>query len=159
MNEQELRAKNQAAVEQYFQLHGADRLRLFTENGAKTIPFSPSHLKVFSWRGKDKLRANFEFNAKDLASWEFRDMEIIPALDPGFFLVKTIGEGTHARGTYYKNLYLFTFRVEDGLIKEVTEYMNPLNGMIADGFEIPAQYLWDGSKPPLDGLACVDYSE
>lgn len=159
MTEQELRAKNQKAVEQFFALDDTERLALFTEDGAKVIPFNPSYLKAFAWRGKEKLRANFEFNAGDLSSWKFYDMEIIPGLDPNFFLVKTIGEGYHTRGSFYKNVYLFTFRLRDGLIEEVAEYMNPLNGMIADGFEIPDQFLWDENRPPLDGLDCEDFSK
>ena len=159
MNETELRSANRTAVERYFQLHGVDRLQLFAEDGSKTIPFNPSHLKGFSWRGLDKLRENFEFNAKDLAEWRFYDMEIIPALDPGFFLVKTMGEGRHARGTSYKNFYLFTFLCREGKIVEVTEYMNPINGMVAGGFQIPPQYEWKANMPAFSGLECIDYSE
>ncbi|HHV12157.1 MAG TPA: hypothetical protein GXX75_17925 [Clostridiales bacterium] len=152
MTEQELREKNLDTVKQYFQLHGSDRLRLFTEDGAKTIPFNPSHLKVFSWRGKEQLTNNFEFNKQDLKSWEFKDMEFYPGLDPNLFLVRCIGEGFHTRGSYYKNFYLFTFRMKDGLIQEIVEYMNPINGMVADGFVIPGEYLWDDTKLPFSEL-------
>ena len=146
MTEQELRAKNKETVEKYFQLHGAARLELFAEDGAKIIPFNPTAHTAFEWRGKEHLKANFEFNAKDLSTWEFTGMEVHPFLDPNFFMVKASGHGVHADGSVYENSYLFTIRLRDGLITELCEYMNPVNGLTASGMEVPKDLLWSEEK-------------
>ena len=156
MDANELRALNKDAVAKYFELHGLQRLELFTDDGAKVIPFNPSYLKVFRWQGREQLRENFEYNSRDLSDWRFYDLEIIPGEDPNFFLVKVKGEGHHSNGDFYKNFYLFTFTCREGKLVEVTEYMNPVNGMVAAGFSIPSEYLWDRATMPFSAIEIDD---
>ena len=146
MTDEQLRAKNKETVEKYFQLHGAARLPLFADDGVKIIPFNPTPHTAFEWRGKEHLRANFVYNSKDLSTWEFTDMEFYPFLDPNFFMVKTSGHGVHSDGSAYENNYIFTIRLENGLIKELCEYMNPVNGLTASGMEVPKDLLWSEEK-------------
>ena len=153
MTEKELREKNRETVENYFKLHGAARLPLFAEDGVKVIPFNPTPHTVFEWRGKENLKTNCEFNSNDLSTWEFTDMEIFPFLDPNFFMVKTQGHGVHSDGSAYENSYIFTIRLENGLIKELCEYMNPVNGLTASGMEVPEDLLWDEEKMAAMGAS------
>lgn len=56
--------------------------------------------------------------------------------DPQFIFVKFRGEIEITAGGRYENDYLGTFRLENGKIKEYTEYFNPIVMAKAFGIEL-----------------------
>lgn len=136
-----LREKNLATVQRFFQLHGLERVEVFTEDGAKELGYGVDpEAPAPRWTGKEMLRENFGGNVSMFAGWTWENMAFYSTQDPNLFFVEADGHGKQAitgRETDYRNHYVFRFTMEDGLIKEMVEYNNPLQLMHAIGIKLP----------------------
>ena len=144
------RARNRATVEKYMAAAGSERSErylLFAEDciaGLRTT----EHGKPVFGRGREQVRGADAWNARYSPDWKFTDIKIYETQDPNFFFVDSGGEGhiefpAYPR-TFYRNHYIHTFRLDDGLITEYWEYMNPCVEMHALGIDVPTI-----DKPPF----------
>ncbi len=136
-----LREKNLATVKRFFTLHGLERVDVFTEDGAKELGYTyDPEAPAPRWNGKEMLRENFGANVSLFAGWTWKNMEFYSTQDPDRFFVEADGFGTQSvngKQSEYHNHYIFRFTMENGLIKEMVEYNNPLMLMHAIGAPIP----------------------
>lgn len=139
---QELRAKNKETVERFFKTHGAARAELFTEDGAKEIPFPATYGKPWRWEGKAEVLKNFTSNISLFTNWTWSDMVVDETGDPNKFWVEAIGTGEQSvsdlgKPATYQNHYIFCFKMRDGLIAEMREFHNPLALLHSMGAAMP----------------------
>lgn len=141
MDEQALREKNFETVKRFFQLHGLERLEVFTEDGAKELGFGMDpESPAPRWNGKKMLQENFGGNISLFAGWTWENMSFYSTQNPNRFFVEADGHGKQAvtgHETDYRNHYIFRFTMADGLIREMIEYNNPIQLMYAMGVKLP----------------------
>ena len=89
------------------------------------------------WRGKEKACAKFEQSWRDIETTMFSDVDIWPTNDPTVVFVEARGSMTMSNGRSYNNLYVLRFDLEDGKIRKLTEYRNPVTAAIAFGRPLP----------------------
>jgi hypothetical protein len=142
-NDVELRRRHRAVVEDYLSRVGETRLTrylLFTEDGSAGLYTADTKEPVVS-RGHDKLKAHGEWSLRMFPDWVWYNVEIFETQDPNRIWAECDGKGkilypNYPPG-YYENHFLHSFQLEDGLIVEQREFMNPFNQMRALGIEIP----------------------
>jgi len=138
-----LREQNRRVVEDYMRRKGENRLTrylLFTKDGSAGLWTSDTGKPVES-QGHAKLKAHGEWSLKMFPDWEWKNVLIYDTQDPNQFWVECDGEGKicypdYPEG-YYENHFLHSFRMENGLIKQNREFMNPFQQLRALGIEVP----------------------
>lgn len=143
LNDNELRARNRATVEKYIYARDEERLHryeLFTEDGTGGL-FTTETGNPIQGKGHEGLRMADEFNYSYFNGWHYSDVTIYETQDPNKFWVECTGSGIIEFPAYepteYSNHYIHSFAMEDGLIKEYWEYMNPCAEMHALGIPVP----------------------
>jgi phenazine biosynthesis protein len=141
LEEKKARESNQITVEKFFQLHGPARAELFAEDGVKELPYAFSDGPDFRWEGKANVKANFEANVDFFPDWKWQNLKIYSTQDPNQFWAEADGSGMiniigHPKSPY-RNHYVFSFKMQDGLIKEFREFNNPLEIMKSLGVPLP----------------------
>lgn len=138
-----LRRRNRAVVADYMSRTGEGRLTrylLFAEDGRAGLWTGDSEEPIVS-RGREKLQAHGEWSLQCFPDWEWKNVEIYETQDPGRFWVECDGEGQILFPGYppghYKNHFIHSFLLEDGLIKLEREFMNPYQQMRALGMNVP----------------------
>jgi hypothetical protein len=142
-NDEELRRRHLAVVEDYLSRSGETRLTrylLFSEDGSAGLYTADTEQPVVS-RGHEKLKAHGEWSLKMFPDWVWYNIEIFATQDPNKFWVECDGKGkilypTYPPG-YYENHFLHSFLLENGKIVQQREFMNPFNQLRALGIEIP----------------------
>lgn len=140
----ELRRRNRATVESYLEeTKGRARLnrhRLFAENASAGLWTSDTGEPIMV-HGKDRLASHAEWSLTCFPDWHWFNIEVYETQDPGRFWVECDGEGLIRFPGYpeghYKNHFLHYFQLEDGLIVQNREFMNPFNQARALGLEVP----------------------
>lgn len=142
--DQELRRRHRAVVEDYMSRKGESRLQrylLFTEDGSGGLWTADTPEPIVS-RGRDKLKAHGEWSLKCFPDWVWTNVEIYETQDPNRFWVECDGEGKILFPGYppghYKNHFIHFFLLADGKIKQNREFMNPFQQLRALGIEVPA---------------------
>lgn len=125
-NDQEQRARNEAAVRGAFAAVGAGDATLqmthYTDDAVMEMPFTdpPAHVE-----GKAAIHDRLA-GAFTVFSMQLTIDEVIPCLDPDQLVVEFHSEGRVATtGKSYANTYIARFRFRDGLICFQREYFNP----------------------------------
>ncbi len=141
-NPTNVRDKNRASIQQFFQLHGEARAELFDENGCKELTYAANGGAPQRWEGKDEVLKNFTANKTFFPTWAWENITIDETQDPDKFWVEAYGKGQQNVGssqgpTSYENHYVFCFRMKDGRILEMREINNPLKLMKALGVKLP----------------------
>ncbi|MFD5234708.1 PhzA/PhzB family protein [Streptomyces qaidamensis] len=139
----DLRARHRAVVADYMSRKGENRLTrylLFTEDGSAGLWTSDTGEPISS-QGHEKLKAHGEWSLRMFPDWEWKNVEIFETQDPNRFWVECDGEGRilypdYPPG-YYRNHFIHSFLLKDGLIKQQREFMNPFQQLRALGIEVP----------------------
>ncbi|AQZ63402.1 phenazine biosynthesis protein [[Actinomadura] parvosata subsp. kistnae] len=138
-----LRKKNRATVEKYMNTRGEERLRrhlLFTEDGTGGLWTNDTGEPIVI-RGRDRLAEHAVWSLRCFPDWVWYNVQIFETGDPGFFWVECDGEGAIRFPGYpeghYRNHFLHSFQLEDGLIRRQREFMNPNEQLRALGIPVP----------------------
>jgi hypothetical protein len=140
----ELRRRNRATVEEYLRVtEGQPRLnrhRLFTEDARGGL-WTTDTGEPAAVTGKENLGCMAAWSLDMFPDWRWTNIQIFETQDPNHFWVECDGEGQilfpdYAPG-YYENHFIHSFRLDDGKITEVREFMNPCQQMRALGIEVP----------------------
>ncbi len=139
----ELRRRHRAVVEDYLSRQGENRLSrylLFTDDGSAGL-YTADTMKPIVSRGRETLKAHGAWSLEMFPDWVWFNVEIFETQDPGQFWAECDGEGKILYPGYpeghYKNHFIHSFKLRDGLIVEQREFMNPFNQLQALGIEIP----------------------
>lgn len=143
-DDRDLRARNRETVERYVRLTGEERLnrwRLFTPDGSGGLRTTDSGEPIAAV-GREALAEADAWNYRYFEDWTYSEIEVFETQDPNRFWVECVGTGWITFPAYerarYTNRYLHYFLMEDGLIKQYWEYMNPCAEMHALGIEVPS---------------------
>ena len=142
-NEQELRKKHRAIVEDYMSRTGKDRLtryQLFTEDGSGGLYTADTDQPIVS-RGHAALKAHGEWSLKCFPDWVWYNIEIYETQDVNRLWVECEGKGKilfpgYEPG-YYQNHFIHSFLMDNGKIKQNREFMNPYNQLRALHIPVP----------------------
>lgn len=124
-----VRAKNLDTIDKFFNRHrlnGENISVLFTSDGIKQF-YRPNG-ELWQYIGTQSLADNYTSNKKVFTGWKYAEVKYYVTDDPDFFWALTYGSGGMKLPEYegpYSNYYIDAFFMEDGLIKEFTEYNNP----------------------------------
>lgn len=125
---------NRKAVEAYMALKGPDcieeRLALFAEDGMREICSTRSCLPERTV-GKAALRDKMLRVQRKWADFAYSNVTIYLTPDPEQFVVECDGAGLLKNPMFtephpYNNHFFFIFRVKDGRLKMMREFMNPM---------------------------------
>jgi phenazine biosynthesis protein len=141
-DDQDLRRRNRAVVEDYMSRRDEGRLtryQLFTEDGSGGL-YTADSPPVVS-RGHDKLKAHGEWSLTIFPDWVWYNVEIYETQDPNRFWVECDGRGNILFPDYppgfYENHFIHSFLLDNGKIVEQREFMNPFNQLRALGIDVP----------------------
>lgn len=128
MNDTELRRRNRAVVEAFFQsdlTKPEERLALWHDEGVKELPFAPAGLPKSRWEGRDEIIANTLGNTGMFAACVHTGIQIYAAEDPELFFVESrlVPEATFL-GEPYPQSFLHVLRIRDGKVILQQEYFN-----------------------------------
>lgn len=92
--------------------------------------------------GREALREADRNNVAYFPDWTWSDVHIYDTQDPNRFWAECVAAGRIVLPAYpeshYSNHYIHSFVMDDGLIVEYWEYMNPCAEFRALGIELPA---------------------
>lgn len=140
MSDMNLRDRCMHTLQKYFEVSFDKWAELFTEDGAKEIPYSWIPGVQMRWEGKQAVHENAVSNTYLFPDFQWSDVNIYSTQDPTIFWAEAHGVGTQNTNdqvTRYENHYIFCFKMRDDKILEVREFNNPLNLFVALGLEIP----------------------
>jgi ketosteroid isomerase-like protein len=159
----EIRTRNRATVERFFQTHGLERASLFTEDCYKILPWTGMGFPI-DMRGQRELKYNFLINRTIFTEWTWSDLRIFETQFPDEFWVECDGGGVIRSPepgyapVHYRNHYLHHFRLVDGRIAEFREFQNAITKVTDDaGAEVPWPPLGEW-KPPVDWEEPADWT-
>jgi ketosteroid isomerase-like protein len=105
---------------------------VFAPDGRQLNPYVPEGFPK-SFEGADAIYKQYSSLPQNFSKMRF-PRTIYGTDDPNFLFVVFKGEIDIRAGGKYENDYLGTFRLEEGRIKEYTEYFNPI--VMAKAFNI-----------------------
>ena len=138
---------SRAVVEAFFSMkekHDLEGLTaLFADKVVYTFPLPASGAQEnwFVYEGKD---ATVEYQRKTLEAFsqlKMRDVQITVSDDGNTVFVESRGDYVSKEGKPYKNVYVFKFVLESGLILQVFEYANPVTYALLVGLPIAGRNL------------------
>jgi ketosteroid isomerase-like protein len=91
------------------------------------------------WRGTDGASAHYGRAFEDVVSIDFTGLEIWPTVDPDVVFAEAVGDMAMVSGRPYKNRYVFRFDLDEGKIRRIREYCNPVTSALSYGIPLPAQ--------------------
>jgi uncharacterized protein len=128
---------NREVVESFFQALESQNFEIlkeiFHENGKQLNPFAPSSFPS-SFDGAEGMYKQYSGLTANFGQMSF-PREIYSTENPDFFFVKFRGVIQILAGGTYENDYIGTFLLEDGKIKEYTEYFNQIT--MSKAFNVP----------------------
>ena len=89
------------------------------------LPFAPPGVPT-QFAGREVAQQALSGSAKNRSPLVFENLMLLGTEDPGLFVATASGQATMASGKVYRNEYAIFVRVEQGMIVEHIEYMNPL---------------------------------
>lgn len=139
----ETRRRNREVVADYMSRRGEGRLTrylLFAEDGVGGLWTTDTGAPVAA-RGRDKLKAHGEWSLRTFPDWAWTNVEFFDTQDPNRFWVECDGAGMILFPDYptghYSNHFLHSFRLQDQMILEQREFMNPFEQLRALGIPVP----------------------
>lgn len=144
------RAANRRVVETYLRSgSGPDLLRrheLFREDGVSGLWTSDDGRPVFA-TGRSAIARYDEWSARHFPDWRWTNVRIWTTDDPDRLWAEADGEGTLRLPGHglvdYRNHFLYSFEMRDGLIAREREFTNPIVEMRALGMDTPRIDLGD----------------
>jgi len=144
VDDAELRRSNRAVVEEYLRVtEGPPRLkrhRLYAEDAHGGL-WTTDTGKPAAVRGREKLAEMAAWSLDCFPDWKWSNVQVFETQDPNHFWVECDGEGQILFPDYppgiYRNHFIHSFKLRDGEIIELREFMNPCEQMRALGIEVP----------------------
>ena len=114
-------------------------MAILAEDFALEVPCNISGTNDLSdsWYGLEAADANFDLAFQVIADTTYEGLEFTPARDPDIAFAEGMGVMTMANGRPYGNRYIFRFDSENGKLRRVREYLNPVTSAIAFGLPLP----------------------
>lgn len=133
----EKRPDNRQVVENFYVALETENFELlnevFAQNGCQLNPYAPDGFPG-SFDGRAAIYKQYSGLTTQFSSMKF-PRTIYATDDPNFFFVQSTGKLVLRAGGTYENEYIGTFRLENGQVREYTEYFNPI--VMAKAFGIP----------------------
>jgi uncharacterized protein len=107
---------------------------VFAENAKQINPYSREGFPK-TYDGAEGIYKQYSGLTANFGQMKF-PRQIFATEDPNFFFVKFRGEIEIKAGGKYENDYLGTFKLENGKVKEYTEYFNQIVMAKAFGIEL-----------------------
>jgi uncharacterized protein len=128
---------NRDTVEAYFialETGNFEVLReIFAEDAKQVMPYSFGNFPK-SFDGREEIYNQYSSLPKTFSKMSF-PRTIYPTENPNVLFVQFKGDIEIRTGGRYQNDYVGIFRFENGLIKEYTEYFNPI--LVSKAFNVP----------------------
>lgn len=114
-------------------------LSILADDFVLEVPCNVSGTNDFSdsWRGIDTASDKYDETFQQIEVLKYTDIEIFAGKDDGVAFAEGLGVMKMATGVPYENRYVFRFDVEDGKIKRIREYLNPVTAAISFGIPLP----------------------
>lgn len=114
-------------------------LSILADDFVLEVPCNVSGSNDFSdsWRGIDTASENYDETFRQIEVLEYTDVEIFAGKDDRVAFAEGLGVMKMATGKPYENRYVFRFDAENGKIKRIREYLNPVTAAISFGIPLP----------------------
>jgi uncharacterized protein len=103
---------------------------LVAEDVRMRFPYSPPGIPAHC-EGREACESVMRTFFAGIASFEWRDLQLYPAAEPGLVFATARSEVVLVSGRPYRNDYCFIIRVRGGKLAEYCEYFNPLPAIAA----------------------------
>jgi ketosteroid isomerase-like protein len=117
---------NRQLIQRVFEEMAAGNSRPFVELLAEDASWTVKGQTPWSrtYRGKTTILADLLGQLRARLADRYRAAAERVLADGDYVVVQATGQATTKAGTPYNNEYCFVYRMQDGLIKEVTEYLD-----------------------------------
>lgn len=106
---------------------------LFHEDGRLVLPYAPDGIPP-SIDGRAAISDYYGALPQMITALNFADYRIRATEEPGEYVAQYTSDATlRATGASYRNTYITTVSVRDGLISELAEYFDPIRLVTAMG--------------------------
>jgi ketosteroid isomerase-like protein len=114
-------------------------LSILADDFVLEVPCNVSGTNDFSdsWRGIETASEKYDDTFRQIEVLQYAEIEIFGGTDGSVAFAEGLGVMKMATGLPYENRYVFRFDVEDGRIKRIREYLNPVTSAIAFGIPLP----------------------
>ncbi|MGE3693423.1 MAG: nuclear transport factor 2 family protein [Novosphingobium sp.] len=89
------------------------------------LPFPPPGVPA-EFSGRDHVQTVMQKTAQGRGPLVFHDVQTLRTEDPHLFVTTCKGEALMNNGKTYRNSYVILTRIENGVLLEHIEYLNPL---------------------------------
>ncbi len=117
-----------------------ERHKLFVDEGESGLWTTETGEPIII-RGIENLEKHAVWSLKCFPDWEWYNVQIFTTDNPNHIWVECDGRGLICflgyPQNYYKNHFIHSFELRDGLIVRNREFMNPIAQLKALGFNIP----------------------
>jgi uncharacterized protein len=128
---------NRDAVEAYFTALETGKFEvlreIFAEDARQIMPYAFGNFPN-SFDGREGIYQQYRLLPETFSKMSF-PRTIYPTENPDVLFVQFKGDIEIRQGGRYQNDYIGIFRFENGLIKEYTEYFNPI--LVSQAFNVP----------------------
>jgi ketosteroid isomerase-like protein len=114
-------------------------LAIVTDDFELEVPCNVSGTNDFSdsWRGLEAAKAGWDSAFREIELLRYTDLEFTGGEDGKVAFAEGLGVMKMANGRPYDNRYVFRFDVENGKIRRIREYLNPVTSAVAFGIPLP----------------------
>ncbi len=114
-------------------------MAILAEDFTLEIPCNISGTNDFSdsWSGLDKADVNYDNTFRKIEVLQYDELEFMQCSDPSIAFAEGLGVMMMANGNPYRNRYVFRFDTENGKIKRIREYLNPITSALSFGIPLP----------------------
>jgi ketosteroid isomerase-like protein len=114
-------------------------LAIVTDDFELEVPCNVSGTNDFSdsWRGLEAAKAGWDSAFREIEELQYTDLEFTGGENGKVAFAEGLGVMKMANGRPYENRYVFRFDVENGKIRRIREYLNPVTSAVAFGIPLP----------------------
>jgi ketosteroid isomerase-like protein len=118
-------------------------LSLLTDDFELEVPnnIAGTNDRSDSWRGIEAAAAGYQWAFEVIEISKYVNLEVSQSTDPSVVFIECRGDMLMANGRPYNNNYVFRFDVEDGKLRRVREYLNPMTSALSFGYPVQADVL------------------
>jgi ketosteroid isomerase-like protein len=115
-------------------------LAIVTDDFELEVPNNVSGTNDFSdsWRGLEAASAGWDMAFREIEVLHYTDLEFTGGEGGAVAFAEGLGVMKMANGRPYENRYVFRFDIENGKIRRIREYLNPVTSAVAFGRKLPA---------------------
>jgi ketosteroid isomerase-like protein len=114
-------------------------LAIVTDDFELEVPCNVSGTNDFSdsWRGLEAAKDGWDSAFREIELLQYTDLEFTGGEDGKVAFAEGLGVMKMANGRPYENRYVFRFDIENGKIRRIREYLNPVTSAVAFGIPLP----------------------